>query len=152
MKYPSSKSFTLLLLFLPMMAIAESYSLQQAITAALQNDPEFQGLLAKTRADTEVIPQARSALLPRVQFQITQTTNNTAIQSQGAAPQNFSYDYTARNQSLTLSQPLYRRSALMELNRSELAVGASELELEAGMQQSIDRVTNAFLEKLYGQS
>jgi TolC family type I secretion outer membrane protein len=130
------------------MAMADTYSLQQAIAAALQNDPEFQGLLAKTRADTEVISQARSALLPRVQFQATQTSNNTSIQSQGAAPQSFAYDYTARNQSLTLSQPLYRRSALMELNRSEVAVSASELELAAGMQQSIDRVTNAFIEKL----
>lgn len=129
-------------------AHATFFSLKDAISASLANDPALLAAEAQLRADLEALPQARAALLPRVTAQSTTSRNNTSTRLLSGAVPDMNADYQSRANSLVLSQPLFRRSALLNMQKAEIGVDIAQVQYRFARQQAIDRLVVAYAEIL----
>lgn len=141
-------AFSSFITFFAYSANANIFSLKDAVIASLANDPALLASEAQLRADLEGYPQALAALLPRVTVQSTTSRNNTSTRYlSGAAPE-VNADYQSRANSLVLSQPLFRRSASLNMQKAEIGVDIAQVQFRFARQQAIDRLVVAYAEIL----
>lgn len=131
--------------------LAQDMSLAATIDAALQNDPALQTASAQQRVDAEALPKARADLLPRLSFQAYQAKNTTTshnFAAGGVRSPEVTDRYDSSTKSVSVSQALIRPRAWMNYLQGETIVSAADVSHESAIQQSIDRVVNAYMEKL----
>ena len=119
--------------------------------AALRNDPVLQGAAAQQRVDAEALPKARADLLPRLSFQASRSQNTTTSYSfaaDGARSPDVTSPYDSSAKSLMLSQALIRPRSWMNYLQGQTIVNAADAAYVSAIQQAIDRVVNAYTEKL----
>lgn len=138
------------LLALHSVCVTPAYSLDLvgAWDLALQNDPTYQGARYNTEAEHENISIARSRLLPNVRFNGAISRNNTEQKYTNLDRPAVSYDYTAKREALSLSQPILRMDSYYQLKESESLAAAATQSLNTEFQTMAVRVATAYFDAL----
>lgn len=131
--------------------VSPSYgeTLLEAYQLAHTSDPKFRAAQADYRASATGIDQARAGYRPVVKFEMEQTTTDQEILSSknpvfGAGRTTF--DTT--NQTLSITQAIYRKDVLERMTQSEAVVRQSALTVLASEQDLLLRTTAAYLSVL----
>ena len=142
---------------------ATAVDIADAYAHAQQNDPVLSAAQAGYRANREMVPQARSGLLPKLILggtvsrskrtfpgAVVQDTNPTSptFGQMMALP---SQTYTNRSWQAQLNQPVVNVSAWFDLRSASSRVRAAEATLGATSQNLIVRVVQAYLNVLRAQ-
>jgi outer membrane protein len=128
---------------------SHSETLLESYQLAHSSDPKFRAAQADYRASATGIEQARAGYRPVVKFEMEQTTTDQEILSSknpvfGAGRTTF--DTT--NQTLSITQAIYRKDVLVRMAQSEAVVRQAELTVLASEQDLLLRTTSAYLSVL----
>lgn len=129
---------------------ASSMDLLQAYEAAQKQDASILASRATAQAGRERLPQARAQMLPNIGVNIARTSNslvNTAPNLFGQE-QTTENDYISGNQTLTLRQPLYRRTLLSQYRQAQAQVVDVEATLAQEEQNLAVRVSAAYFDAM----
>lgn len=121
-------------------------SLLEIYQQALQADPKIHEAEAKHLASLEAIPQARSVLMPQIQFRGSLDDSNN--QGLRIIEQTFDQNSNSKNWGISLSQSIFRWDQIVNLKRAEKKVAKAEAIREAAQQDLIIRVTQRYLDIL----
>ncbi len=122
--------------------------LDEVVAAALEHAPELQVAAAEHRANREIVPKSRANLLPSLQLSGSYSSNSTTEKYQNTSFER-NTDYTSDSQSLSLTQPLYRKEAWAAYRQGQLSVGESESRYRLAEQQVLFQVIDLFGQKLH---
>lgn len=127
-----------------------SMDLLQAYEAAQKQDATILASRAAAQAGRERLPQARAQLLPNIAANVTRNNNkltNTAPNILGQE-QTTDSDYNSSNETLTLRQPLYRRTLMAGYRQAKAQVDDVEATLAQEEQNLAVRVSGAYFEAM----
>jgi outer membrane protein len=123
--------------------LAETYQLAHA------SDPKFRAAQADARASGTAIDQARAGFLPVVKLDLEQsTTRQKIVSSENPVIGVGQTSYPTSSQTISLTQPIYRKDAFERFAQSKSVVRQSELTLLAAEQDLLLRTTAAYLSVL----
>jgi outer membrane protein/protease secretion system outer membrane protein len=122
---------------------AGAFDLMDAYRLALTADPNFQAARATAEAARELLPQARAELLPQISISANRSKNDTE-QTSKAYNLTREYEYTGKNDALSLRQPLFRLGSVARYYQASAQVDAAEATLEKDTQQLALRVSDAY--------
>jgi outer membrane protein len=123
--------------------LAEAYQLAHA------SDPKFRAAQADARASGTAIDQARAGFLPAIKLDVEQSTTNQKIVSSNNPVFGVGQtSYPTSNQTLSLTQTLYRKEIFERYAQSKAVVRQSVLTLAAAEQDLLLRTTAAYLSVL----
>lgn len=131
------------------LARAEPLTLQAAWQAALQYDPEYRAAIYEREAGLQNAPIGRAGLLPSVNLSTSLSKvggERTVPSLTGRSEQDL--DYTSRNTSLSLRQPLYNREAAARARIGSTQAEQAEARFEITSQQLAVRVAQAYFDVL----
>ena len=136
------------------LSAAHADDLGQLYHEAILADANFLATQADAAAQREVLPQARSQLLPSLSFSGSKSRNDTDQESKGlyGQPVKNQYDYDSHNYVLSVRQALFRPAAVASYLQSKLQVESSEAILEWAVQDVAVRVGSAYFDVLSAQS
>ena len=121
-------------------------SLLEIYQQALQADPRIHEAEARHLASLEIAPQARSALLPQIQFRGSlDNSNNSGLR---IIEQTFDQDSNSNNWGISLRQSIFRWDQIINLRRSDKLVTKAEAIREAAQQDLIMRVAKRYFDIL----
>lgn len=129
---------------------AHALDLLQAYEAALTHDASLRATRAGAEASRERVPMARAQLLPNVSLGIARNRNALRRTQENLFGQvsTTSESYYSHNQSLTLRQPLLRRSANVGLEQAMRQVEDSDAVLDVETRNLAVRVATVYLDAL----
>jgi outer membrane protein len=120
---------------------ASAASLEEIYQKALKNDPQLKIAEATYRANKELLPQARSALLPSVVGSANTTYYETTL-----------LDYNNHGYTVSLTQPLFAASDWFTFQRGQVLDEQAALTFDLAQQQQILTVIQNYLDVLSAQS
>ncbi len=132
---------------------AWSLDLSQAYQAALEQDATLRAVRAATDAKRERLPQARAQLLPNLSLSATRNQNRlerTSPNFQGDAVTT-QERYGSSSESLTLRQPLFRKSLMADYRQAKAQVDDANAILDKEVQNLAVRVGSAYFEALLAE-
>ncbi len=122
--------------------------LSEILDLALQNDPQVNQAKAAYRAALESRPQARSNFLPNINLS-ADTTDNSQDRNFGAGSQfGGSEDFNSHGYSLTLTQPVFDRDAIVQQRQVDAIVGEAESNLNNEEQALMVRAAERYFDVL----
>lgn len=141
----SAIKWALLLAGLLTLPSAQAIDLMEAFRFALENDPRYLAAGAENRANQELLPQARSFLLPNVDLN-AQLAGNRLDVLESSSPLGRTGDRRFNNKDLTVSltQPIFRRDLWIQLGQAGDQVKQSEVRFTLSRQDLILRLTEAY--------
>jgi outer membrane protein len=113
---------------------------------AVENDAQIRVARANRDASQELIPLARSQLLPNLSAGGTAAQNRIERKATGST-----LDYNSRTASLNLTQPVYRRDRWIQLDQSKSEAARADATLSAEEQGLVIRTSRAYFDVLAGQ-
>lgn len=147
-----SSRFTVLAVFIGLVASAPAWSLDmlQAYDTALTQDATVRAAQAAANAGRERLPQARSQLLPNLQFGGSRFDNNLNRSQPNnlGVPTTFKDTYISDNETLTLRQPLFRKQLWDAYEQAKYLVDDVNAVLERELKNLGVRVSAAYLDAL----
>jgi len=121
-------------------------TLSGAIGQAQGYEARYQAAQAGFRADSEILPQARSALLPEVSISANRTRNKlTAVFGQQSAQK---LDYPSGGSSISLRQPLFRPESWARYQQAKAEVVRLESVLASDRNRVMVDTASSYLEVL----
>jgi len=115
---------------------------------ALTNDPTYLAAAASTRATRELRPQARAALMPRLDAGVSATYNEVNIAKSSFRTATTGgmglSTFTDTHFQVTLTQPLYRRDLYIRLQQASSRIQQAEVEFALAGQDLIIRVAERY--------
>lgn len=131
-------------------ASAQPLDLKSAIGRALEAEAGYRAARAELHAVREEVPKARAALLPSLSVSGTHTFNNAnRTLSNGVTDEP---DYTARNYSITLRQPIYARESTVRREQADTRIAAAEEQTRVERAKLVLDVSEQYLECLYASA
>jgi outer membrane protein len=131
----------------PVPAYAED--LAEVFIAARQSDPKYRAARYEFEAASYAEPQARAALLPTVSFEYTKTrTDQNILSSNNAVFASGRSIYSTENQTLSLTQPIFKLSAWRGYQQAKIKVRQAAAVFTAAEQDLMLRVATAYLNAL----
>jgi outer membrane protein, type I secretion system len=131
---------------------ANAIDLLQSYRLAVASEPAYQAARATAASSREVLPQAKSQLLPNVQLSGTKsqadTTQTSPIVGQDVTR---SFSYPSYNYALTLRQPLFRMQSWANYRQAEARVSVAEADLENALKDLGGRVAEAYFSALLAE-
>lgn len=130
---------------------AGAFDLMDAYRLAVSGDANYLVARATAEAAREALPQARAGLLPQISASASRSRNDTEQTTQNALTGrdvSRQYDYTAKNASLNLRQPLLRLGSVANYFQAQAQVAGAEATLEKDTQVLALRVTSAYFDVL----
>lgn len=121
-----------------------SFSILSAFDLALDRDPTFLAARAELRVNEESLPQARSGLLPSVDFTMRGSMSAEDVRESGTLELG-RRSVPRFNQSFNLTQPLYRPQSSIVVDQARVSIDQARLALYAAEQELIVRVAEAYL-------
>ena len=116
---------------------------------ALRRDPALQEAALTNKATQERLQQARAGLLPSLRFSAGfEHTNQDILNSDNLLFSEGASDFESYDFSLTLSQPLFRYAAIIQVRQARDVAARGMLEYYAAEQELILRVSELYLEAL----
>jgi outer membrane protein len=123
--------------------LAEVYALSR------QNDPKYNAARFEFEAAAYAEPQAMAALLPTVNFELSQTsTKQKILSSANSVYATGASKYPTDSQTLTLTQPIFKLSAWLGYAQAKSKVKQAAATLGAAEQDLMVRVATAYLNVL----
>ena len=123
---------------------------QKAFEAAQSADATYQAARAELAAARQNLPLARAGLLPNVAF----SASDAKVEGYRTAPNLFGQqitsplNYRAPVQTLSLRYPLFNREASQKVELARLEVANAEALFAARSADLVDRLANAYLQRL----
>lgn len=120
---------------------------------ALASEPTYRAAQAEANASREVLPQARSQLLPNLQAAGAKSRADTERTSQDRFGRDVTedFDYTSSTYSLTLRQPLFRMQSWAAYKQAEANIGGYQAKLDGEEQTLGVRVAGAYFDALMAE-
>lgn len=140
-----SKRFSLLVLSGALLLLPNAYAIDLvgAFRLAQENDPQYLAAGAENQANRELLPQARSFLLPNVSVSGELTGNRLdVVESTFASTGKRKFNDKAL--TLSLVQPLFRRDLWIQLGQANDQVRQSEVRFTLTRQDLILRLAVAY--------
>lgn len=133
--------------------LAWSMDLAQAYRAAQEQDAVARAARAGAEVGKERVAQARALLYPNLAFGASRNHNDLSRTQGSMAGQSITTDerYASSNATLTLRQPIYRKSLAIGLEQAQQARGESDALLERELQNLGVRVAEAYFQVLLAQ-
>lgn len=126
--------------------------LGEAWAAALEHDSTLRAARATADVQRERLPQAVARLRPNLSFSASANRNDIhRTQSAGAVSSSVDEHYGSQNYNLTLRQPLYRPSLLIDRAQADQVIAESQATLATEERNLAVRLTGAYLESLLAQ-
>ncbi|MBF0399428.1 MAG: TolC family outer membrane protein [Magnetococcales bacterium] len=122
-------------------AAGGSDSFIQALTHALDHNPEIKAAQAKLVAAQERLPQSRAELMPNLAVNVTPNSSHSSWRGGGTSGQSVVV-------GATLSQMLYNRPVLIALDQTVPWIGAAADDLDGVMQTVFFKVAKATVDLL----
>lgn len=122
-------------------------NLMQAYQLAIQTDPTLQQQAAVYRQDLQLIPQARSQLLPNSNI----TTSNTTTHLVSHEPPAGVFGYAYQNYMLSVTQPIFDYAAWANLAQAKAQVKQARATYDANVQTLIANTVSAYFGVLQAQ-
>lgn len=132
-------------LCLPLHASAED--LAEIFSFAMENDPQVNQAKAAYRAALESRPQARANFLPDINLR-ADTTDNTQDRRFNIQQFSGSESFNSNSYTLSLTQPLFDRDAIVQRRQTDAVVGEAEANLSSTQQGLIVRVAERYFDVL----
>ena len=114
---------------------------------ALEADRGLSAAQSRRRAADEEIAQARSRFLPQIGASAGYEDETRSFDESGRSDE----EMQGWDATLSLTQPLFRRGDLVELERARTAVDAADIELSLAEQDLVLRVVEAYFDVLLAQ-
>lgn len=132
---------------------AGSMDLQQAYRAALQQDATIRAARAAADVGDERVEQAKAMRYPNVAFSAARNRNDLSNTQRNVLGRSVTVDenYTSHNATLTLRQPVYRKSLSVGLEQAHQMRAEAGAQLDRELQNLGVRVTDAYLQLLLAQ-
>lgn len=118
------------------------------LALAIQHDANWQSTQFTAEAQKETYAQARSQLLPQLQYSV-QTTSN---EDRGSNFLGIGGKYNSNSQSIRLTQPLFRLDAWFGFKRAKAQYDQVNSELKAEYQALIIKVATAYFDWLKAEA
>lgn len=131
----------LLFFWLPM---AQAEDLMAIYQLALQNDPQLQAAKEQLNAARESKSLARSQLLPTVGLSASYDVVRRDIKTQLGAPIDETSNDREKGLGLNLTQPIYRRDRLVQLDQADNTITQAEAQYAAAEIDLMVRSTTAY--------
>ena len=126
--------------------------LLDAYRAALANDATYLAARASSAADNEAVPQAQAQLMPSASLSYSRTkvasASESYVSSNNATP---NLGYFSDNRTLSLREPVYRKSLIAGFVQAQSNVQASLWNLKREEQDLSVRVVSAYFDVLLSQ-
>ena len=120
--------------------------LVEVFMASKQSDPKYRAARFDFEAASFAEPQARAALLPTVSFEYTKTrTDQNILSSNNAVFASGRSIYSTENQTLSLTQPIFKLSAWRGYQQAKIKVRQAAAVFSAAEQDLMLRVATAYL-------
>ena len=144
------KLFKILVTIFAFLFTQKSFSVDliQIYEVAKRNDPILLESEARHKSIMQSYPIARSALLPRLDFNASSKRTREAISGSVYGRSSSNSQYTTDQHSFDFAQPVYRKDLYTLLKKSKLEVAQSLAERDLARQELIIRVTEAYFEIL----
>lgn len=129
--------------------IVHGATIQEVYRLAFENDAKYRAALAEAQAFGTAVEQARAGFFPSVKFDIERWETRQRIYASqnpifGAGSTTFPTD----NQTLSITQPIFRRDVIARFDQAKAVVKQSEFTLLAAEQDLLMRTTAAYLSVL----
>jgi outer membrane protein len=121
-------------------------SLMQAYQDAADSNPEILAAASRRQASLEARPQARALLLPDLRANAILDRNFIADIDPGSIQQD--KNFATHDYGINLVQPLYDRSANVQVRQAESIIDQAEADFIAAEQDLILRVANGYFDVL----
>lgn len=119
--------------------------------AAVENDPVFQSQAMTLQAEQQGPDSARAGLMPNAQLFAARVRNRDKRESNVEFDTEGSASFDSNEYGVSLTQTIYDRTKLLNLEQSKLRVEAAKTEFRDAQQQLILRVVNRYLDVLSAQ-
>jgi len=116
-------------------------ALEEIYQKALFNDAQLKVAQATLQANQEILPQAKSALLPSINGAANTTYYNTSV-----------VDYNNHGYTVSLVQPVFSASKWFAFKRGQILDQQASLSFDLAQQNLILRVINSYLTVLNAKS
>lgn len=131
-------------------APAKTLALMEALAMAEQKDPKLAAARSELEAKLETKSQARAGYMPKVVLdassnQVDQSTSPFAVSTTSQR------DFNSRSASLTITQPVLRLAAGVQISQSERVVEQARLTFAASEQDLLVRLSAAYLSVMAAQ-
>lgn len=127
---------------------AHAIDLVGAFQLAQQNDARYLAAQAENRANQELLPQARSFLLPNVRLDGQLAANRLDVVESSTFAPTGKRTFNTKALTLSLTQPLFRRDLWIQLGQAGDQVRQSEVQLTLVQQDLILRLSEAYFRVL----
>ena len=149
------KNLLIIVSAIGIVAPVQAESLLEVYQQALQSDPRIHEAEARRMAALEAEPQARSLLLPQVDFDGSFTKSDSSGSSVfddefgiPSAPVDTDSDTERTEYGFTLRQTLFRWDQIVGLRRADKIVAKAEADREAAQQDLVIRVGQTYFDVL----
>ncbi|NBP37051.1 MAG: channel protein TolC [Betaproteobacteria bacterium] len=127
-----------------------AFNLSQALDAAVRHDAVLASAEAQLRANLQKLPQSQSAFLPQINATASGSQQWAQTLKSPAGPKP-SIDFQNYGLGVSLSQSIYRRVNVAQLEQSKLAINQAETSLAAARQDLLLRLAQAYFDVLGSQ-
>jgi len=128
--------------------VAGAADLAEVYQLALANDPALRASRATRDANFEAEPLARSQLLPYVALggdvRYNWVKSEPNSDNLASATRDYNDDYASQGANVEVTQPLYRKDRLIQLDQAKDQVSQAEVDYTLAEQDLIVRVTEAY--------
>jgi outer membrane protein len=125
--------------------MARSDDLSMIFRDALANNAQYQSAQAQYAAYSERIPQSRAGLLPTLSASGNTTWNENQSNIFGRQR------YNSNGYTVTLTQPLFRAPAILELSEAHAQVDQAKAQLDSALQDLMLRTAQAYFDVLFAE-
>jgi outer membrane protein len=129
--------------------VGTEFDLLSLYVRALDNDSKYLAAKAGFSAASEAVPQARAGYLPVAAFDYKYASINQDVQQ--AANPSFptgSSGYKSRTWALTITQPVFKVSAMVKMRQAKVSVEQAQVNLLTAEQDLMMRVSENYLNLL----
>lgn len=131
-------------------APAKTFSFMEALAMAEERDPKLAAARSELAAKLETKAQALAGYMPKVVLdaaanQVDQSTSPFAVSTTSKR------DFSSRNASLTITQPVVRLQAVVQITQSERVAEQARLSFAASEQDLLVRLSAAYLSVMAAQ-
>jgi outer membrane protein len=128
------------------MAAERLHNLDSAYQLALAADRLYKSAEAQHRATLEKLPQARAGLLPTVSVSANRMNYDAQVDYQNNRFQDINRQFLVNGWTLSVTQPLFRMSSILQYGRAELQVEHAHIALGLARHDLLLRTVKAFAE------
>ncbi|MEW8626155.1 MAG: TolC family outer membrane protein [Candidatus Thiodiazotropha sp.] len=142
-----TKQLAILFLFL-WMPLSQADDLMSVYRLALENDPQLQAAKEQLNSARESKSLARSQLLPTIGLGATYDAIRSDLKTLQGASVDDTSTYRESGLGLNLTQPIYRRDRLVQLEQSDSTIAQAEADFASAEIDLMVRSTTAYFDIL----